>query len=117
MTETTESDFNLDELGDDLKGYAETRIALAKLELAEKTSVVLAKMIQLVIVGVFIALFFGSITLAFALWISALVGSYAKGFLLVSGVYLVLALIVRLSAPLWLPTLRDSFIKSFFDGN
>ncbi len=117
MNEANDPRHKLEEIGTDVKEYAEIRIELAKLELAEKTSKALASMIMFVMVGVFIALFVAFITLAFALWMSKLLGSYTQGFLLVSVVFIVIAFFIKISASWWLPGLRDSFIKSFFDGN
>jgi len=117
MNETNDARYKLEEIGADIKEYAEIRIGLIKLELAEKTSKTLARVIMFIMMGAFLALFVAFVTLAFALWISQLLGSYVYGFLLVSCVFLFVALIIRLTSAIWLPALRDSFIQSFFEGN
>lgn len=117
MKQADDPRMKLEEIGSDVKEYAEIRIELAKLDLAEKTGKALASMIMIVMVAMFLSLFVAFITLAFAFWMSKLLGSYTQGFLLVSGVFLVIALLIRWSSPIWMPGLRDSFIKSFFDGN
>lgn len=117
MSEEHKPFSKFEDLGSDIKNYAEIRIELAKLELAEKTSQALTRLIQHIMIGIFLALFVAFVTLALALWVSDLLGSYALGFLIVSLAYLLIALVIKWTGPLWRQSLRDSFIKSFFDGN
>jgi hypothetical protein len=84
----------VEELADTVKDYVNTRIESAKLNIAEKSSAVIANLVAGLIVVSFFMLFFlfGSIALAFGLgeWI----GKTWSGFLIVAGLYLLIGLVV-----------------------
>ena len=84
----------LEGLTDHVKEYINTRVELTKLHLAEKTSLVLSNMIAVTIVVVLFlfVIVFGSIAGAWAL--SEWIGKSYSGFLIVSGFYLLLGIIV-----------------------
>ena len=77
-----------------VKEYINTRVELTKLQIAEKTSLVVSQLIAGAIVALFFLLFliFGSIAGAWAL--STWLGKPYLGFLIVAGIYLVLGIIV-----------------------
>jgi hypothetical protein len=84
----------VEELTDHLKEYVNTRVELAKLQLAEKASLVISDLIAFCIVAILflLVLVFGSIAGAWAL--SSWIGKPYSGFLIVAGLYLLLAIIV-----------------------
>ncbi len=93
----------IEELTETIKDYADTRIELVKLDVAEKLSSVLANLLAgILITTVFLfAVIFAGIALAFALgeW----TGKIWAGFLIVSGLYLLIGIV------LW--TARESIIR------
>ena len=84
----------VEELADTVKDYVNTRIESAKLNIAEKSSAVIANLVAGLIVVSFFMLFFlfGSIALAFGL--SEWIGKTWSGFLIVAGLYLLIGLVV-----------------------
>lgn len=105
----------VDEMATHVKAYLNNRINTVKLNAAEKGSKLIADAISLAIVLMILALFivFASIALAFALgkW----TGELYWGFLIVSGIYLLLGLLVwmRREKILRLPIL-NSMLKQLF---
>ncbi len=107
---------NIDTIGNDVKEYAELRLELFKLDMVEKTSKALSSTIKYIAIGFFLALFLGFATLGGAFWLSIQLGSYAKGFSISSLIFLGIAILIAITSRLWLPSLRNSFINSYFDG-
>jgi hypothetical protein len=91
MNETFEK---VEGLTEHVKEYVTTKIELAKLRFAEKTSLTVGNLIATVIVVVIFlfVILFGSIAGAWAL--SDWIGKRYAGFLIVAGCYLLLAIIV-----------------------
>ena len=81
-------------LTEHVREYVQTRIEQAKLEVAEKTSLVIGNMIAVTVVIVLFlfVLVFGSIAGAWAL--SDWLGNPWAGFLIVAGFYLLLGIII-----------------------
>jgi hypothetical protein len=81
-------------LTDHVKEYINTRVELTKLQIAEKTSLVVSQVIAITIIALFFLLFliFGSIAGAWVL--SNWIGKPYSGFLIVAGIYLLLGIIV-----------------------
>ena len=80
-----------------IKEYANIRKELAMLMVAEKTSTAAAGAAAggiLAVLGLFV-FFFGSLTLGF--YLSEVIGNTWAGFLIVTGVYLIVALIIYFS--------------------
>ncbi len=84
----------IEELTKSLKVYVQTNIELVKLEAAERTSVFGSSLISILIVGLFMILFllFVSITAGFCL--ADYFNSNYIGFLLVTGFYFLLTIIL-----------------------
>lgn len=84
----------LEGLSDHVKEYINTRVELTKLHLAEKTSLIISNLIAVTIVVLLflLVIVFGSIAAAWAL--SDWIGKPFSGFLIVSGFYLLLGIIV-----------------------
>lgn len=91
MNETFEK---VEGLTEHVKEYLQTKVELAKLRLAEKTSLTVGNLIAAVVVAVLFlfVMLFGSIAGAWAL--SDWIGKKYAGFLIVAGCYLLLAIIV-----------------------
>lgn len=81
-------------LTDHVKEYITTKVELAKLRFAEKTSLTIGNLIASIVVAVLFlfVLLFGSIAGAWAL--SDWIGKNYAGFLIVAGFYLLVAIIV-----------------------
>jgi energy-coupling factor transporter transmembrane protein EcfT len=93
----------VEELADHVKEYVNNRIASVKLSVAEKTSAVLSNIIAMIIVLTVFVFFivFAGIALGFVF--AKLTGEYYWGFLIVSGIYLLIGLLV------W--TLKEKLIR------
>lgn len=91
MSETFEK---VEGLTEHVKEYITTRVELAKLRFAEKTSLTIGNIVAAIIVAVLVLfmILFGSIAGAWAL--SDWIGKNYAGFLIVSGFYLFVAIIV-----------------------
>jgi hypothetical protein len=81
-------------LTEHVKEYVQNRIEQAKLEIAEKTSLIIGNLIAVTVVTVLFlfVLVFGSIAGAWAL--SAWLGNTWAGFLIVAGFYMLLGIII-----------------------
>jgi hypothetical protein len=105
----------VEELADTVKDYVNTRIESAKLSIAEKSSAVIANLVAGLLVVTFFILFFlfGSIAMAFGLgeWI----GKTWSGFLIVSGFYLLVGIVVWIARVkiIQLPVM-NALIKQLF---
>ena len=100
----------------DAKEYIDTRIEYTKLSAVEKGSKIFADLITsgAVIVSFILAFLFASFTLA--LFLSDVLGSYARGFGCVAGIYLLLSIIVYLTKDKYIEKLLvNMFIKRYFD--
>ena len=91
MSETLKK---VEELTDHVKDYITTKVEITKLRLAEKTSLTIGNIIAAVVVAVLFlfVILFGSIAGAWAL--SDWIGKNYAGFLIVAGIYLLVAIIV-----------------------
>lgn len=94
---------HIDDLVEDTKAYLEARLEYTRLHLVEKASTVFADIVTntVVIVCFVLAFLFGSVTLA--LFLSDVLGSFARGFGCVSLIYIVLAAVVFFT--------KDKFIE------
>lgn len=114
MEENKEKD--LEDIFLDAKEYIDTRIEYTKLSAVEKGSKIFADLITngAVIVSFILAFLFASFTLA--LYLSEVLGSYARGFGCVAGIYLLLSIIVYLTKDRYIEkVLVNLFIKKYFD--
>lgn len=91
MSETLKK---VEELTDHVKDYITTKVEITKLRFAEKTSLTIGNIIAALVVAVLFlfVLLFGSIAGAWAL--SDWIGKNYAGFLIVTGFYLLVAIIV-----------------------
>jgi DMSO/TMAO reductase YedYZ heme-binding membrane subunit len=107
---------DLEDLLSDAKVYVDARIEYIKLSAVEKGAKIFADLITnaAVIICFVLAFLFASFTLA--LYLSEVLGSYARGFGCVAGIYLLLSIIVYLIKDRYLErVLVNLFIRKYFD--
>ncbi len=92
MAETSFS--KAEEFTGQIKEYINNRIDSIKLDLAEKTSKILASLIAGMAVAIFIFMFFLFVNIALAYFLGALMDNIWLGFLIVSGLYLLIGIII-----------------------
>ncbi len=100
-----------------IKKYVDHRIQLIKFELFSTLANVSATLINsffILVIVLFILLMF---SLALALWLAELLASYALGFTIVGGIYLVILLVYILVSKKAIDTMvKDSIIKAALAG-
>jgi hypothetical protein len=99
---------------DQLKEYAETRLKLAKYEVIDKSSSVLASVITDIIIAVTLTLTFLFFSFALAFYVSGLLHSYCKGFGCVALLYLLISVVIILAKDKFEKPLINLFIKKIF---
>ena len=82
-----------EELAAHIKDYINTRISLLKLKFAEGLSKAISNITAIIIVSVFILLFVIFLGIGAALFIAEITGSLYSGFIIVSGLFLIIGLI------------------------
>lgn len=108
-------DKNLQDLLEDAKIHINTQVEYAKLTAIERLSVMMANLITdaSVVICFLLAFLFGTFTLA--LYLSSLLGSYVKGFGVMSLIYILIAFIIYLVKDKYLEKkLINVFVKRFF---
>ncbi|WP_100616037.1 phage holin family protein [Confluentibacter citreus] len=90
--ETTAKHIEL--LYDKVKEYTETSIELYKLNAIDVTADVVSSLVSRIAVALVFSLFTLFVNIAISLLIGKLLGAYYLGFLIVSGFYLIIALII-----------------------
>lgn len=114
MEENKEKD--LKDLFDDAKSYLDTRVEYTRLYLVEQVSKIFADIVTnaAVIICFILAFLFGTFTLA--LFLSDVLGSYARGFGCVAVIYVLLALIVYYTKEKFIEKAIINFtIKNYFN--
>jgi len=114
MEENKEKDLN--DLFDDAKSYLDTRVEYTRLYLVEQVSKIFADIVTnvAVIICFILAFLFGTITLA--LFLSDVLGSYARGFGCVAIIYVLLALLVYYTREKFVEKAIMNFtIKNYFN--
>jgi ABC-type sugar transport system permease subunit len=99
---------------DQLKEYAETQIKLAKYEAIDRSAKFLASFITDMVVAVVFVLTFLFLSFAIAFMLSSLLHSYWAGFGCMAGIYLIIAIIIRMVKDKIQQPMIDLFIKKFF---
>jgi cytochrome c biogenesis protein CcdA len=83
-----------EEFTDHIKDYINTRIDLIKLQLAEKTSKIIAGFIAGITVAIIFLMFFLFVNISIAYLLGEWIGRIWAGFLIVSGLYLFLGIFI-----------------------
>jgi ABC-type glycerol-3-phosphate transport system permease component len=106
-----------EELADHVKEYVNNRITAVKLRAAEKSSKMLSNMIAIAVVAAIMLVFAIFISMAAAYALSARIGTAYSGFLIVGGVWLVVAIIIWLSREkiLRIPIMNKMLFEMFSD--
>ena len=106
---------DLEDIVDELKSYINTSIDLYKLKASEKGAEIASSAIINVVMGVFVGMVFLFASLALAFCLSEYFDKMYLGFLVVAGIYTVLALVILLAKDRWLKsTLIDNIIKAIY---
>jgi hypothetical protein len=108
----------LQHLADEVKSYVNVRIDLLKLNVAETASSIIANTMAKVISGIIFLFFllFGSIALS--LFLSSVIGNSYSGFLIVSGIYLALGLLIWYTRKKFIQTpIMNAIIRQLFSEN
>lgn len=87
---------NVEQLYQKTKEYTETSIELFKLNAIDKTADLISSLFARLILVMFVAMFTLFINIALSLYIGKLLGEMYVGFLIVSGIYLVLSIAILL---------------------
>jgi protein-S-isoprenylcysteine O-methyltransferase Ste14 len=114
MQENKEKDIK--DLFEDAKSYLDTRVEYTRLYLVEQASKIFADIVTnaAVIICFILAFLFGTVTLA--LFLSDVLGSYARGFGCVAVIYVLLALIVYYTKEKYIEKAIINFtIRNYFN--
>ena len=106
----------IEDLYGDAKSYLDTRVEYTRLYLVEKISKIFADLVTNAVVAIcfILAFLFGTFTLA--LFLSDLLGSYARGFGCVALIYVFLALIVYYTKEKYIEKAIINFtIRNYFN--
>tara|TARA_R110000868_G_scaffold37619_4_gene132845 strand:- start:1572 stop:1949 length:378 start_codon:yes stop_codon:yes gene_type:complete len=79
---------------DKVKEYTETSIALYKLNAIDRTADIVSSLVSRIILVLVFSLFTLFVNIAISLLIGNLIGSYYLGFLIVSGFYLIITILI-----------------------
>ena len=97
------------------KVYIKQQLEYYKLEIAERLSLTLSSMITLVMILMVMLLFVLFLSFSLAFFLSDKLGSYSQGFLVVSGVHALVAIVVVLfRRQLITNPILSRIIKTFF---
>ncbi|MNL29784.1 hypothetical protein D3C87_1514830 [compost metagenome] len=106
----------IEDLFEDAKSYIDTRVEYTRLYLVEKISKIFADLVTnaVVIICFILAFLFGTFTLA--LFLSDVLGSYARGFGCVAAIYVLLALVVYYTKEKYIEKAIINFtIRNYFN--
>ena len=116
MHNSMEQNTPIEDLNENLKAYLSTRYDLAVLKTTDKVSAIGSMTSLAVILGVFITLFVLFLSVSLGFFLSEWFGSYALGFLVLSGGYFLLFLVVLIfRKSLIIEPVRNRIIRSILD--
>ena len=88
--------------------YTKTSLELAKLKAIDKTSDIISSLAVIISISMIVAMFTLFLNIGIALWIGEILNTLSLGFLIISGFYVIVAIIVYV--------LRKSLIKEPIDN-
>lgn len=88
--------------------YTKTSLELAKLKAIDKTSDIISSLAVIISISMIVAMFTLFLNIGIALWIGEMLNNMSLGFLIISGFYVIVAIIVYV--------LRKSLIKEPIDN-
>lgn len=93
-------------------GYVETRIELAKLKVAEKSSQTISSLVSMIVLCFVIIFFVLLLNIGLALWIGELLGNSYYGFFVLAAFYGLIALLIYFFKGKWIENpITNSIIK------
>lgn len=107
---------SLEELNNNLKDYLTTRLELLTLKTADKVSLIgsMSSVALLLTLFLFLFLFFGSMAAGF--YLSELLGSNSLGFIVLSGIFLLIFIVLFLTRKkMIIKPLRNLIIRAMLD--
>ncbi len=108
----------VDEVVEHLENYLDTQQQITKLTIAEKTSIIGASLLSGFIIGALFLLVFLFASIALAFYLSTFFEKAYTGFLLVTGIYFFIGIILLLfRKSLLLTPFTNSFIKNILKEN
>lgn len=93
---------HISSLVDKAKEYAETRMELVKLKVAETSSQTIASIVSITILVTLLTLFVLLLSIGLALWLGDLLGNNYYGFFVMAAFYGILALMIYLFKSKWI---------------
>lgn len=106
-----------EEFADHIKEYINNRIAAVKLQTAEKTSKFMSNFIAVAVVAAIMLVFAIFISMGVAFWLSDMMQNLWSGFLMVGGIWLIIAMIIWFSRErlLRMPIMNKMLQEMFSD--
>jgi len=93
------------------KHYTQTSVDLYKLKVIDKSADIISTLIARVAIGLFVVLFILTVNIGISLWIGDALGKNYLGFLIVSGFYGVVSVLLYVMRNRWIKSpVRNSII-------
>jgi hypothetical protein len=93
------------------KHYTQSSVELYKLKLIDKSADIISTLVARIAIALFLVLFILMVNIGISLWIGDLLGKNYLGFLIVSGFYALVSLLIYLMRNRWIKApLRNSII-------
>ena len=109
---------NLDELLEKAEEYTEEKIQLFKLKTARQTANLASGIAYTLLFWGIVAIALLLINIGIAIWVGQLLSSNFAGFLILSAVYLIVALIIKaFRKPVIENSVKNNIIQKIFNGN
>ena len=106
----------LEDIGNSVKDYADNRLDQLKLKTTKRLSSSLAVLFAWVVIVMVVLVAFSFLALALGAWLGEILGSQAYGMLIISGIFLVIALVLfLLRKRIFVNGLVRAFIGLFFE--
>jgi len=113
--ETLEEKSTLENFAEHVKEYFNTSFEIVKLKVIDKSLAVVSQLISGIMLAIIFIIAFVFLSIGVAVWISSSMNNSFAGFLIVGGIYLVLALIINAGKEkLIITPVSNIFIKSIF---
>lgn len=98
-----------------LKDYISSRVLLLKIEGAERLSNCLSVLFRNIVLVLILFCFLFFVSIAFALWIGEIYNSIITGFVITSGIYLLIFIIFLIFKKQLLErNIKDEIVRNFF---
>lgn len=101
---------HIEDLGENITAYLNSTIEYYKLDFFKKFMKGFSLLTKLLIVGSIFLFSLGFISVAFAIWIGNAIGSFAAGFFIIGGVYLIAFIVLMV---VWKKLIESIFLEKF----